>query len=300
MSSVVRVSVIGRPGAGRRTVALALRGAGVAVAGPSDGADLDVYVFAETLKPEDRRALADSPRPVVAVLNKADLTGFGGSGPVAAAAARCRLLGNLTGVAVYPLAGLAAVAAVDGTVIDDEMLEALRALTSDPADLGSADRFVTVEHRLSQPQRQRLLTHLDLFGIAHAVRALRNGADRTGVIAALRRASAVDRLLAGIEAAAAPVNYQRLTDTHLTQPSADDEAVATRMAAAIAVVRAVGMTVDSDTTAAAHLRRAIVWQRYARGPVSRLHSRCGADIARGSLRLWERAGGIPEPVEPPP
>jgi hypothetical protein len=77
-----------------------------------------------------------------------------------------------------------------------------------------------------------------------------------------------------------------------------DAHVAARMAAAIEVVRAAGMTVDGGVTAAAHLRRAITWQRYSRGPVSRLHRRCGADIARGSLRLWERAGGVPEPLEP--
>lgn len=298
MSGVVRVSVAGRPGCGRSTVARALRCAGVAVVGPPDCPDLDIYVLAETLKPEDRLALADSARPVVAVLNKADLTGFGGAGPVAAAASRCRQLGDLTGVAVYPLAGLAAVAAVDATVVDEELLDALRVLTSDPADLGSTDRFAAGGHRLPHSLRERLLTHLDLFGIAHAVLALRDGADRAGVVAALRWASALDGLLAGIVAAAAPARYRRLTEAHPTESSAGDEAVAARMAAAIAVVQAAGMTVDSDTSAAAHLRRAILWQRYARGPVSRLHGRCGADIARGSLRLWERAGGIPEPVEP--
>lgn len=297
---MVRVSVTGRPGCGLSTVARALRSAGVAVAGPSDRPDLDVYVLAETLKPEDRLALADSARPVLAVLNKADLTGFGGAGPVAAAAARCRQLGDLSGVAVYPLAGLAAVAAVDAAVLDEELLDALRVLTADPADLGSTDRFAAGSHRLPQTLRERLLTQLDLFGIAHAVLALRAGADRTGVVAELRRASALDGLLAGIEAAAAPVHYRRLGENHLTQTSAGDEAVAARMAAAIAVVQAAGMTVDGGTTATAHLRRAITWQRYACGPVSRLHGRCAADIARGSLRLWERAGGIPEPVEPQP
>jgi hypothetical protein len=99
-------------------------------------------------------------------------------------------------------------------------------------------------------------------------------------------------MLAGIDALAAAVRYERLTD------SAADDAVAARMAAAIEVVCAAGMTVDAGASAAAHLRRAIVWQRYSRGPVARLHARCGADIARGSLRLWERAGGVPEPLDP--
>ncbi|MEZ0356005.1 hypothetical protein [Mycobacterium sp. SA01] len=291
----VRVRVVGRPGCGRRTVTRVLHGAGVAVLAPTEAADLDVHVFAETLKPEDRRALTTSPRPVIAVLNKADLTGFGGRGPVAAAAERCRLLGDRVGVPVYPLAGLAAAAAVDDRILDDELLGALRTLTADPADLGSTDRFAAGEHRLPTAVRQRLLVDLDLFGIAHAVLALRNGADRAGVIAALRQASALDGLLAGLAAAAAPVRYRRLIEEFAD--SAADEVVAARMAAAIEVVQATGMTVDAGVSAHAHLRRAVVWQRYSRGPVSRLHSRCGADIARGSLRLWERAGGVPEPVE---
>ncbi|KDF00137.1 hypothetical protein Y900_014605 [Mycolicibacterium aromaticivorans JS19b1 = JCM 16368] len=291
----VRVKVVGRPGCGRRTVTRVLHGAGVAVVASTAVADLDVHVFAETLKPEDRRALTMSPRPVVAVLNKADLTGFGGRGPVAAAAERCRLLGDRVGVTVYPLAGLAAAAAVDDRILDDELLGALRTLTVDPADLGSTDRFAGGEHRLPNAVRQRLLADLDLFGIAHAVLALRSGAERAGVIAALRRASALDGLLAGLEAIAAPVRYRRLTEQFAD--SAADEVVAARMAAAVEVVEAAGMTVDADVSAHAHLRRAVVWQRYSHGPVSRLHSRCGADIARGSLRLWERAGGVPEPVE---
>ena len=92
-------------------------------------------------------------------------------------------------------------------------------------------------------------------------------------------------------AAAGPARYERLA---AGSPEPTDEAVADRMAAAIAVVQAAGMTVEGGVTVAAHLRRAIVWQRYSRGPVSRLHARCGADIARGSLRLWERAGGVPQ------
>ncbi len=287
----VRVKVAGRPGCGGRTVTRVLHGAGVVVAGPSEPADLDIYVLAEALKPEDRRALAQSPRPVVAVLNKADLAGFGGEGPLAAAAARCQRLHDLTGVPFYPLAGLAAVAAVDDTVVDDELVGALRVLTTDPADVGSTDRFTATAHRLPHAIRQRLLTQLDLFGIAHGVLALRDGADRAGLVAALRRASAVDGLLAGIDAAAAPVHYQRLAKANDAE---SDQQVDARMAAAIEVVRAAGMTVDDGVTPAAHLRRAITWQRYSRGPVSPLHRCCGADIARGSLRLWERAGGVAE------
>lgn len=271
-------------------MARVLHGAGVEMAGPSGVSELNVYVFAETLKPEDVGALAESTQPVFTVFNKADLTGFGGAGPVAAAIERCRMLGDRIGAPVYPLAGLAAAAAVDDSVVDDEMLDGLRTLTTEPADLGSTDRFIAGEHRLPGSLRHRLLTRLDLFGIAHAVLALRDGADRAGVLATLRRASALDGLLAGLDAAAAPVRYERLPD------SPTDEAVDARMAAAIEVVQAAGMAVDGGASPAAHLRRAVSWQRYSRGPVSRLHGRCGADIARGSLRLWERAGGVPEPL----
>ncbi|EHB55381.1 hypothetical protein MycrhDRAFT_2575 [Mycolicibacterium rhodesiae JS60] len=264
-----------------------LRGAGVVIADPPETADVAVYVLAETLKPEDRRAIAGSSRPVVAVVNKADLAGFGGPGPIAAATALCGRLGALTGVWFYPLAGLAAAAALDHTVVDDELVGALRALTTDPADLGSTDRFAATAHRLPQAIRERLLVELDLFGIAHGVLALRAGADREGLLAALRHASAVDGLLAGIDRAAAPVRYRRL---------APDASVGTRMAAAIEVVRDAGMAVDDGVTETAHLQRAITWQRYSRGPVSRLHRSCGVDIARGSLRLWERAGGVAEPL----
>ncbi|MCX2931863.1 hypothetical protein ORI20_16395 [Mycobacterium sp. CVI_P3] len=296
----VRVWVAGRQGCGRRTVARVLREAGVTVSCSSDRADLDVYVLAESVKPEDSGALAASPRPVVAVLTKADLAGFGGAGPVAAAAAHCRRLTELTGIPVYPLAGLAALAAVDDTVVDEETLDALRILTTDPADLGSTDGFAGGTHRLPHQVRRRLLARLDLFGIAHGVRALRDGADRAGLLTTLWQASAVDGLLAGIEAAAAPMRYQRLIDVPGGEGSASDEMVFARMAAAVEVMRAAGLTVDDDDAASTHLRRAITWQRYSRGPVSRLHRCAAADITRGSLRLWQQAGGIAEPLEPGP
>jgi hypothetical protein len=70
---------------------------------------------------------------------------------------------------------------------------------------------------------------------------------------------------------------------------ATDEAVLARMAAAVDVVEAAGVEVDRGDDAATHLRRAVHWRRYSRGPVDALHRSCGADIARGSLRLLERA-----------
>lgn len=95
----LRVAVRGRPGVGCRTVARALQGAGSssgmtvtpqARAADSD-VDLVVYVTVEVVKPEDREAIAATRRPVVAVLNKADLAGplwvqhdRDGAGPVRA------------------------------------------------------------------------------------------------------------------------------------------------------------------------------------------------------------------------
>jgi hypothetical protein len=60
------------------------------------------------------------------------------------------------------------------------------------------------------------------------------------------------------------------------------------MTAAVDVVEAAGALVDRGDDLAAHLRRAVHWRRYSRGPVDALHRSCGADIARGSLRLLGR------------
>ena len=127
----VRSAVLGRPGCGRRTVARVLRAAGVVVAGPGEESDVDVYVVAETLKPEDRAALTRPARPCVAVLNKADLTGFGGDGPVAAAAAPPRTPDGDHRCAHLSAGRLAAVAALERGVLDDAMIEALQVLTAD-------------------------------------------------------------------------------------------------------------------------------------------------------------------------
>lgn len=290
----VRSTVLGRAGCGRRTVARMLRAAGFVVAGAGEESDVDVYVVAETLKPEDRAALTRPARPCVAVLNKADLTGFGGEGPVAAAAAHCERLRPTIGASLYPLAALTAVAALERGPLDDVMLEALQVLTGDPATLASADGFLTTDHRLDRPIRERLLIELDLFGIAHAVVALRDGAGRAGIAAVLRQVSGVDAVLAAVAAAAAPARYQRLAAESADR--SDDAAVAARMSAAIDVIEAAGMVVDRDDDVDAHLHRAITWRRYSRGPVSDLQRRCAEDIVRGSLRRWERRGGVAEAV----
>ena len=73
LATPLRVAVTGRRGVGRSTVARALACAGLAVTPPRGMADVDVYVLAEVVKPEDRAAIEAAGRPVLAVLNKADL-----------------------------------------------------------------------------------------------------------------------------------------------------------------------------------------------------------------------------------
>ena len=278
------VGVGGRPGSGCNTVRRALRGAGRALAGPGESADVDVYVFVETLNADDRAALASAVRPTVAVLNKADLAGFRGSGPMAVAAERCRELERSTAVPTRPLSALLAVAGTDPAVLDATLVEAVRTLATSPA-------------AVSDGMRRRLATDLDLFGTACAVSAVRSGACRDDVAAVLRSASGLGELCAEIDRAAAPVRYRRLIDALSALGSEDpraaqtwtaDDVVLARMAAAAGVVRAAGAPDPECTTRSDHLRQAVHWQRYAGGPVSALHRACATDIARGALRLWAR------------
>jgi len=74
-------------------------------------------------------------------------------------------------------------------------------------------------------------------------------------------------------------------DQPLTEFLSTDETVLAVMAAAVDVVEAEGARVDTAADPAAHLRRAVYWRRYGRGPVNALHRSCADDIARGSLRL---------------
>jgi hypothetical protein len=77
-------------------------------------------------------------------------------------------------------------------------------------------------------------------------------------------------------------------DPQLARFLSTDATVLAVMAAAVDVVEAAGVEVDRGDDSAAHLRRAVHWRRYSRGPVGALHRSCGADIARGSLRLLGR------------
>jgi hypothetical protein len=292
----VLVAVHGRDGVGRGTVAAALGEAGVAVTDDAACADVDVVVVAEAPKPEDRAMMA-ADKPVLCVLNKADLVGLGTAGPVAVAhrlAARCR---RLTGVPTIPLVGLLATAA-----LDDELVGALRLLATEPADLTSTDAFLRTDHGLSRPVRARLLETLDRFGIAHGVLAITRGADAASLSALLRRLSGIDDVVTHLAAVGAEVRYRRVRsalaelralavrsgDNELMSWLNSDDAVLAVMAAAVDVVETSGFTVDPADHAGAHLHRAARWRRYGRGPVDALHRRCAADISRGSLRLLER------------
>ena len=293
----IRIAVHGRPGVGAATVRAALAGSGRPVftdGGADADAEIDVLVVAEVAKPEDLTRAYD-----VAVLNKADLTGFGPGGPLVAAQRRCAGVTALVGVPAEPMVALLAVAAVDPGVLDDSLLDALRLLVDEPADLRSPDHFVDCAHRLPREVRQRLVGALDLFGIAHSVVVLRQDrrAGAAEVRAALRRVSRIDEVIAQITAAIAEAGYRRvlavvdelqvsaITDAQIAAFLGADATVLARMAAAVDVVEGSGLRVDPADDAAAHLGRAVHWRQLADGPLRALHRDCAADIARGSLRL---------------
>ncbi|MDT5164065.1 MAG: hypothetical protein QOC88_959, partial [Mycobacterium sp.] len=82
---------------------------------PAD-AEVNIHVLADVVKPEDRAAVETAGRPVLVVLNKADLfattaAGRHPGGPTAAARARCAQLAARAGFPVEPLVGVLAVAA---------------------------------------------------------------------------------------------------------------------------------------------------------------------------------------------
>jgi len=79
-----------------------------------------------------------------------------------------------------------------------------------------------------------------------------------------------------------------------------DAVVLARMNAAVDVMLAAGIEVDRADEIGGYLRRAVRWHRRATDRSAPVwYRRCAADIARGSLRLWVRAGGVPQPVPEP-
>ncbi|HEV7420378.1 MAG TPA: hypothetical protein VGO30_11075 [Mycobacterium sp.] len=292
----VGIAVVGRAGVGRSTVADALRDRGVAVAVHAHAADVHVLVIAEEIKPEER-VLAVTDRPTLIVLNKADLTGSRSGGALPNAHRRAAQVRERTGTPTVAMVALLATT----TALDADLVDALRTLVSTPADLASVDAFSSGDHPVGRDVRTRLLERLDRFGIAHAVLALARGADPVTLPTLLHRLSNVDAVLAALSAAAAPVRYRRLraalaeihsmavqfNDERLFRLLDSDAAVLATMTAAVDVVKADGIPVDPGDHRDAHLRRAVQWQRYGRGPVDSLHRSCSVAITRGSLRLFD-------------
>ncbi len=270
------MAVRGRRGVGRSTVARALGHWFTVV---QSDADLEVQVIAEVVKPEDASAAQ------LVVLNKADLTGFGGAGPMAAASARCPEFSRLLGAPVVPMSGLLAAAALGG--VDAASWAALRTLAAEPDRL---DGFLTTD----VPVRRQLLATVDLFGIALAVAALRQGSGPARVRALWRRVSGVDDVVERLVAAGARARYRRVLDavTELEVLSVGDPAIGTFLAADDTVIARMAVALDAaqeDGLApgpSGPLQRAVHWQRYGRCAPNGLHRAYGADIARGALRLW--------------
>lgn len=297
VAAALGVDVRGRRGVGVSTVARALAGAGLEI---TEAGDVTVLVTAEVLKPEDEALLAElsrAGRPAIVVLNKADLAGSGPDGPVGTAHRRARRLQQQAGVPVVPMVALLATA----QPLPPLLLDAVGLLTAEPADLTSADAFVAGAHRVPLAVRTELLERLDRFGIAHTTLALSRGAQVESLPALWRGLSEVDRVMAAVDAAAAPVRYRRVRwalaelraigGPAVGRFLAADDTVLAVMAAAVDVVQAEGLAVDPGDDRHAHLCRARRWRQYRDGPVDALHRRCGDDIVRGSLRLLGAAEG---------
>ncbi len=257
----LRVEVRGRRGVGCSTVARALN-VGPNIASDADTApEVVVYVFAEVVKPEDVEAVRAARCPVLGVLNKVDVTGFAGDGPSSSARGRCEHFSALLGVSVQPMIGLL------GDVSSDT---------------------------------------LGPLGAAVAVAAARRGNTPAQVQAMLRRLSGVDAVLDQIAAAGAEARYRRVCDAvaelealavsePVVEPEiarflARDDTLIARMAAALDLVESAGPC-HKAAGATGYLTRAARWQRYSRAHAGPVQRACGADIVRGSLRLWSRAGG---------
>ncbi len=284
LATPLRVAVSGRRGVGRTTVARALVRAGVAVTTAAD-ADLDLYVVADAVKPEDRAAVAAANRPLLVLMNKSDLVsttapGRHPDGPTSAARARCAQLSARAGAPVEPLSGLLAVAALDDSTWNE---------------LQAAAAGQTVGRCLMQT--------LDAFGVRQATAAIRRHATRADVEALLRRLSGIDTVVAKLDVLGAQLRYRRVldavaeletmavTDRRIGEFLARDDTVVARMMAAVDAVESIGVHVDRGGTADAHLRRATHWQRHRHRRAAGIERVCGADIVRGSLRLWSTAGG---------
>jgi hypothetical protein len=296
VTAPLQVAVCGRRGVGRRTVAAALAAAGVSIVrGPelkAPEADVAVYVVAEAVKPEDRKNVAAvraaRSRPVLVLLNKADLSGRCGVADVAAA----------TGAAAAPMSALFALAAVDGR-LDNELWAALGRLAAQPADLSSVDHFVSSPHPMPRQARERLCATLDLSGIERVLELARRGGTVPQARMLLRRLSGVDDVVAHLSSLGAGVHHRRMSeaaarlealavgDSRIDEFVNRDATVAAGMAAAAAAVR------EQCLPGEPALQRARRWHAYRSAPVGADQRACAADIARGSLRSWSARRGRP-------
>lgn len=284
----LRVVVCGRRGVGRRTVAAALAGAGVSVVASGSEADVTVYVVAEAVKPEDNAALATRRRPVLVVLNKADLSGRCGVADVA----------RVTGAPAEPMSALFALAARDDR-LDSGLWAELRRLAGQPADVSSAEHFVSCEHPVPRQVRERLCATLDLSGIDRVLDLARRGGTVAQARMLLDRLSGVDRVAERLAGVGAGVHHRRMSEAvarlealavgrdltgRIDEFLTRDATVAARMAAAVAVL---------DVPDEPPLRRARRWQAYRSAPLGATHGACAADITRGSLRAWAATRACP-------
>ncbi|MGV0700612.1 hypothetical protein [Mycolicibacter sinensis] len=299
VNAPLRVAVCGRRGVGRRTVAAALAAAGLEVrCAPDSGpkaatADAAVYVVAEAVKPEDPAEIVKvrsaRRRPVLVVLNKADLPGRACVDGIATASR----------APAAPLSGLFALAALAGR-LDGELWAALGTLASAPADLRSADHFISCAHPVPRQLRERLCAALDLSGIEQLLEPARRGETVTQGRALLRRLSGIDGVVARLAALGAGVHHRRTSEAVVRLEALAvgqdfaarideflncDGTVGARMAAAAAVVQ------EQGTPGERALRRARRWQGHRSAPVGVIERACAADIARGSLRDWARTRG---------
>ena len=285
------------------------------------GKDIDVivYVTAEVIKPEDADAIAAARQPLLAVLNKADLAGSlsgrTGDGPIAAARTRCLELSERVGVPVEPMIGLLAVAALDG--LDDAAWAALQVLAAHPSGAESLDGSIRRLPGGEKPGACRRAAAL----AGHPGPVRHRAGNRRGPpgqdAGAGPSLAAADQLRGRRRQQGVGRSAPKCATSGCSTPSRNWRhwpSAATRLASGSAGSsptttpwsrgwpprwtwpRRPGWTSGGATIRPDTCRGRRGGSATAAGPVSDLHRACGADIARGSLRLWSQTcGSLPEP-----
>ena len=163
-------------------------------------ADVDVYVLAEVAKPEDCDAIGATGRPVLAVLNKADLIATTESGRHPGGRPRGE---NPLPAAVRP---------------HRYTIEPLVGVRGRHARRPGGRRRVGRAAGAGRRGFRRgagaatAVDVLGIFGIAQAIAAIRRGSTRVETVTLLRRLSCIDEVVDAIEALGAQVRYHRLLD----------------------------------------------------------------------------------------